>query len=57
MGFEEAYVAERGGSFGSDKKGLRPREEQRKLQEKMKEEPFLCPISPVNQMLRQMVVN
>lgn len=33
-------MAERGGSFGSDKKGLRHSQEQRKLQEKTKEEPF-----------------
>lgn len=50
-------MAERGGSFGSDKKGLRHSEEQRKLQEKTKEEPFPPPISPVKQMLRQMAVN
>lgn len=55
--FEEAYVAGRGGSFGSDKKGLRHSEEQRKLQEKTKEEPCPPPISPVKQMLRQMAVN
>lgn len=39
------------------KKGLRHNEEQRKLLEKAKEEPFLRPISSIKQMLRQMAVN